>query len=82
MGPAVALYVYGQLCAATLAHAHARSGGRIAIAAYLGRGDVFDLQFSRSARRMPSKTIATTRPSATPSRPAKSVRGEGAPGRR
>jgi uncharacterized protein (DUF2252 family) len=38
----VALSVYGQLCAATLAHAHARSGDRVAIAAYLGRGDVFD----------------------------------------
>jgi uncharacterized protein (DUF2252 family) len=37
-----ALSVYGQLCAATLAHAHARSGDRIAIASYLGRSDVFD----------------------------------------
>jgi len=37
-----ALSLYGQLCAATLAHAHARSGDRIAIASYLGRGDVFD----------------------------------------
>jgi uncharacterized protein (DUF2252 family) len=37
-----ALTVYGQLCAATLAHAHARSGDRIAIAAYLGSGDAFD----------------------------------------
>ncbi len=36
------LSVYGQLCAVTLCHAHARSGDRIAIAAYLGRGDVFD----------------------------------------
>ena len=39
---AQALTVYGRLCAATLAHAHARSGDRIAIAAYLGRGDAFD----------------------------------------
>jgi hypothetical protein len=37
-----ALSVYGQLCSATLAHAHARSGDRIAIAAYLGSSDVFD----------------------------------------
>ncbi len=37
-----ALSVYGQLCAATLAHAHARSGDRIAIASYLGTGDAFD----------------------------------------
>ncbi|HQR80022.1 MAG TPA: DUF2252 domain-containing protein [Actinomycetota bacterium] len=32
------LYTYGQMCAWTLAKAHARSGDRIAIAAYLGRG--------------------------------------------
>ena len=37
-----AMTVYGRLCADTLAHAHARSGDRIAIASYLGRGDVFD----------------------------------------
>ena len=37
-----ALSVYGQLCSATLAHAHARSGDRIAIASYLGRRAVFD----------------------------------------
>jgi uncharacterized protein (DUF2252 family) len=46
-----ALSVYGQLCAATLAHGHARSGDRIAIAAYLGRGDAFDralLELSRA----------------------------------
>jgi uncharacterized protein (DUF2252 family) len=34
--------VYGRLCGWTLAHAHARSGDRIAIASYLGKGDVFD----------------------------------------
>ncbi len=33
---------YGQLCGWTLARAHARSGDRIAIAEYLGKGDVFD----------------------------------------
>ena len=33
---------FGELCGATLARAHARSGDRIAIAAYLGSGDVFD----------------------------------------
>ena len=44
-----ALRVYGGLCAATLARAHARTGDSIAIAAYLGGGDVFDralLEFS------------------------------------
>jgi uncharacterized protein (DUF2252 family) len=34
--------LYGQLCGWTLARAHARSGDRIAIASYLGTGDVFD----------------------------------------
>lgn len=33
---------YGKLCGWTLARAHARSGDRIAIAAYLGNGDSFD----------------------------------------
>jgi uncharacterized protein (DUF2252 family) len=42
---------YGKLCGWTLARAHARSGDRIAIAAYLGNGDSFDraiLQFSEA----------------------------------
>jgi uncharacterized protein (DUF2252 family) len=34
--------VYGELCGRTLARAHARSGDRIAIAAYLGGSDAFD----------------------------------------
>ncbi|HET7246396.1 MAG TPA: DUF2252 domain-containing protein [Streptosporangiaceae bacterium] len=33
---------YGEVCGWTLARAHARSGDRIAIAAYLGTSDVFD----------------------------------------
>jgi uncharacterized protein (DUF2252 family) len=33
---------YGELCGWTLARAHARSGDRIAIAAYLGQSTVFD----------------------------------------
>jgi uncharacterized protein (DUF2252 family) len=40
---------YGRLCGWTLARAHARSGDRVAIAAYLGNGDRFDraiLEFS------------------------------------
>jgi uncharacterized protein (DUF2252 family) len=40
--PAQRLPVYGQVCGWTLARAHARSGDRIAIASYLGGGDVFD----------------------------------------
>ena len=37
-----ALEAYGRVCGWTLARAHARSGDRIAIAAYLGHGDAFD----------------------------------------
>jgi hypothetical protein len=33
---------YGAVCAITLARAHARSGDRVAIAAYLGSSDTFD----------------------------------------
>jgi uncharacterized protein (DUF2252 family) len=36
------LRAYAQLCGWTLARAHARSGDRIALAAYLGGGDAFD----------------------------------------
>ena len=36
------LALYGQACGWTLAHAHARTGDRIAIAAYLGSGDALD----------------------------------------
>jgi uncharacterized protein (DUF2252 family) len=41
---------YGRLCGWTLARAHARSGDRVAIASYLGKGTAFDraiLAFSR-----------------------------------
>jgi uncharacterized protein (DUF2252 family) len=34
--------LFGQMCAWTLARAHARSGDRIAIASYVGGSDVFD----------------------------------------
>jgi uncharacterized protein (DUF2252 family) len=37
-----AMSLYGQMCGWTLARAHARSGDRIAIAAYLGGGVAFD----------------------------------------
>ncbi|MGD9891571.1 MAG: DUF2252 domain-containing protein [Dehalococcoidia bacterium] len=36
------LVAYASLCGAALARAHARSGDRISIAAYLGKGDRFD----------------------------------------
>ena len=42
---------YGRLCGWTLARAHARSGDRVAIASYLGKGPTFDraiVQFSQA----------------------------------
>jgi uncharacterized protein (DUF2252 family) len=41
--------LYGELCGWTLARAHARSGDRIAIAAYLGGSDVFDKAITQFA---------------------------------
>jgi uncharacterized protein (DUF2252 family) len=46
-----AMATYGTLCGWTLARAHARSGDRVAIAAYLGKGDSFDraiVEFSKA----------------------------------
>jgi uncharacterized protein (DUF2252 family) len=40
---------YGQSCAHVLARAHARTGDRVAIAGYLGSGDVADIAFTRFA---------------------------------
>jgi uncharacterized protein (DUF2252 family) len=36
------LRAYAEMCGATLARAHARSGDSIAIASYMGAGDIFD----------------------------------------
>ena len=41
--------IYGQACGWTLARAHARSGDRIAIAAYLGSSDAFDTAITQFA---------------------------------
>jgi len=43
------LRMYGEACGWTLARAHARSGDRIAIAAYLGGSDVFDRAITQFA---------------------------------
>jgi uncharacterized protein (DUF2252 family) len=43
------LRVYARLCGWTLARAHARSGDRIAIAAYLGGSDAFDQAITQFA---------------------------------
>ena len=69
-----------QLCGWTLARAHARSGDRIAIAAYLGRGRrLRPGARRRSPRPTPTRTSATTASSprrsaaaASPPRPAPS----------
>jgi uncharacterized protein (DUF2252 family) len=42
--------LYGRICGWTLARAHARSGDRIAIAAYLGSSDTFDRAIAEFAR--------------------------------
>ncbi len=42
---------YARICGATLARAHARSGDRIAIASYLGKGDVFDRAIAEFSTR-------------------------------
>jgi hypothetical protein len=41
--------VYAELCAWTLAHAHSRSGDRLALAAYLGDGPEFEETFAAFA---------------------------------
>ena len=43
------LEIYARACGFTLARAHARSGDRIAIAAYLGSGETFDRAMSEFA---------------------------------
>ena len=48
---AQALAAYGQMCAWTLARAHARSGDEIAIAAYLGSGAAFDRAVARFSQK-------------------------------
>jgi hypothetical protein len=41
-----ALTVYGQMCAWALARGHARSGDRLALGAYLGKGEEFERAIS------------------------------------
>jgi uncharacterized protein (DUF2252 family) len=56
-----ALRRYSALCGNTLARAHARSGDRIAIAAYLGTGDAFDRAMGEFALAYADQTIADHR---------------------
>ena len=53
MNPA-AMGFYGRVCARTLARAHARSGKRIAIAAYLRKGEQSDRAIATFAERFPA----------------------------
>ena len=53
------LAAYGKVCGWTLARAHARSGDRIAISAYLGKSDHF-WRWPRSPRRTPTRTSGTS----------------------
>jgi hypothetical protein len=50
--------VYASMCGWTLARAHARSGDRVAIAAYLGRGDAFDRAIAAHAAAYADKNAA------------------------
>ena len=49
--PPEGLEIYGRVCGWTLARAHARSGDRIAIGAYLGKGDTFDQAIAEFSER-------------------------------
>jgi hypothetical protein len=56
--------LYGDVCGRTLARAHARSGDRIAIAAYLGSGSSFDraiLEFSNAYAEQNERDYQTLR---------------------
>ncbi|RDI48897.1 DUF2252 domain-containing protein [Nocardia mexicana] len=52
------LAAYSGLCGAVLARAHARSGDRVAIAAYLGTSDVFDSAMADFASAYADQTLA------------------------
>ncbi len=61
------LELYGTVCGFLLARAHARSGDRIAIASYLGKGDIFDralLEFARAYADQNEKDHAALRAAA------------------
>ncbi|MFD6986440.1 DUF2252 family protein, partial [Streptomyces sp. NPDC059956] len=48
---------YAELCGTALARAHARSGDRIAIAGYLGKGDTFDRAIADFALHYADQTV-------------------------
>ena len=49
--PPEGLAIYGHVCGWTLARAHARSGDRIAIGSYLGKGETFDQAIAEFSER-------------------------------
>jgi uncharacterized protein (DUF2252 family) len=49
--PPEGLAIYGRVCGWTLARAHARSGDRIAIGSYLGKGKAFDRAIAEFSER-------------------------------
>jgi hypothetical protein len=53
---AAAMTGYGRMCGWTLARAHARTGDRIAIAAYLGGSDKFDQAVAEFAETYADQT--------------------------
>ena len=66
--------LYAGMSAWTLAWAHACSGDRVAIAAYLGKSDTFDMRSLTSPTPTPTRTNATT-----PNSPRLRSRGESKP---
>ena len=59
--------IYGQICGWALARAHACSGDRIAIAAYLGGSDVFDQAITQFAAAYADQNERDHKHSSTPS---------------
>jgi hypothetical protein len=65
------LELYAEVCGFLLARAHARSGDRIAIASYLGKGDTFDhalLEFATAYADQNERDHAALREAATDGR--------------
>ena len=71
------LHAYARACGWSLARAHARSGDRLAIAAYLGAGPSSTARSPASPPRMPTRTSSITGGSPRLSRPAKLPRSPG-----
>ena len=60
------IMVYGRMCGWILAHAHARSGNRIAISAYLGAGASCDQALAEFAAAYADQNSEITRRSRLP----------------